>query len=134
MTFEDFNRIPELRKLIAFEWNEVETAFEQATNMSVKLTGMPHGGGSAGSVTENAVLKAQVHRERYDKYCAELSDILKRLAAESKSLKENQRKVVEKYYIENKRVGRIAEEMKLTEQHVFRLRKEAVHRLCNILP
>lgn len=133
MTLADFERIPELRKLMAFELNEVSNCHEQATNITAHITGMP-GGGVVGSKIENAVVRAETHYARYCKYCDELKDIFVRLNKESAKLTDEQREVIDMYYPQNLRVGKIAEKMGLSERHVFRLKKEAIALLCDFLP
>ena len=130
MTLDDFGRIPELRKLIAFELTEVENAHEQATSITSRITGMPGGGGGASSRVEAAVIRAELHYGRYCKYCDELSGIFARLRKEYIKLTEDQRKVIEMYYPKDMRVGKIAKEMGISERHVFRLKKEAIELLC----
>lgn len=131
MKLADFERIPELRKLMEFELNEVENCHEKATSITSRITGMPNGKGGNSSKVENAVVQAETHYARYCKYCDELREIFDRLKKEGKKLSECQWKTVEMYYVQNMRVGKIAQEMELTERHVFRLKKEAISMLCD---
>lgn len=130
MTLSDFSRVTILRKLMTQELTAVESCHEAATGITSHLTGMP-GGGVVGSKIENAVIRAEVHYERYCRYCDELNEICTRMQKEFIKLNEDQRKVIDMYYLQNIRVGGIAKEMNITERHVFRIKKEAIQLLCS---
>lgn len=130
MTRADFERIPELRKLMAYELMEAENAYEQATNTTMHLSGMPHGGGGVGSKTENAIIRGEMHYEKYCAYCDELHDIYARLEKEYVKLNEQQRKVIENIYPQNLTIGQCAEKMNLTERQIYRIKKDALDLLC----
>lgn len=128
MTLQDFNSIPELRKQIAHELLMVENCHEIATGTTARLTGMPSGGGG-GSKIENAVVKAEAHYERYCKLQDALKDIFTRLRKESEALTEQQRKVIDYIYPQNRKAEEIAKEMNISVRHVYRLKKEALDKL-----
>lgn len=130
MTPGDFTRIPELRKLMAHELIEWENAHEQATNTTIRLTGMPHGSGSAGSMVESAIIRGEMHYERYCSYCDELHDIYARMHKEFIKLNELQRDVIDMLFPQNLTVGKVAKAKNLSERQVFRIKKEAMDLLC----
>ena len=74
MTKNDFKRIPELKKEIRRALDAWENAKMSATSMSAVITGMPKGNNISSRI-ENAVVKAETARERYDELCEELKEI-----------------------------------------------------------
>ena len=129
MTYQDFRRIPELRTQINAELMAVENAHEQATSITAHITGMPRGGGG-GSMVETAVIRAEVHYARYCELCDELHDIYARLSKEYVKVKDTERKVIDMFYPQGRKISEIAKEMGLTERQVFRLKKDAMEKLC----
>lgn len=130
MTYADFERIVELRKLMAFELAEAENCHEQATSMTIRLTGMPRGSGGTSSIVENAVVRAETHYDRYLRYDTELQRILTALRKESEKLPDEQKEVIRLYYCDRNKAGKIAQMKGVTERHVFRLKREAIEGLC----
>ena len=130
MKREDFKRIPELRKEIARALNLWENAIESATRKTSFITGMPKSI-NVSSQVENAVIKAEVFKEKYDELCEEQKDIYKRLKEESKrKLNEQEAKVLQMAYPQGKRMNEIAKELSLTERHVYRIKKMAINKIC----
>ena len=130
MTREDFKRIPELRQEISRALNLWENALESATRTTTVLTGMPRGK-NATSQVENAVIKAEVFKEKYDALCEEQKDIYTRLRIESKKLTEQEAKVLKMAYPDGMRTREIAKEMNLTERHIYRIKKQALKKICS---
>ena len=131
MTKNDFQRIPELRREINRALMMWENAKESATRTTTMLTGMPKGNGVTSQV-ENAVVKAEVYKEKYDELCNELSDIYKRLNEESKRvLNEIESDVLQMCYIQGKKMSEIAKQKEITERHAYRVKKEALKKICN---
>ena len=130
MTREDFKRIPELRQEINRALNLWENAIESATRTTTVLTGMPKGK-SASSQVENAVVKAEVFKEKYDELCKEQRDIYQRLRIESKKkLTEQEAKLLKMAYPDGKRMHEIAKELEITERHAYRIKKQALRKIC----
>ena len=129
MTYDDFRRIPELRKNISAELMAVENAREQATSITSHITGMPRGGGG-GSQIENAVIRADVHYGKYCELVGELREIYVRLMKEYIKLNVNERTVIDMFYPQERKIAEIARAMELTERQVFRIKKEAMAKLC----
>ena len=130
MRREDFKRIPELRREIARALNLWENAIESATRKTSIITGMPKGTGVSSQV-ENAVVKAEVFEEKYDELCEEQKDIYKRLRIESMDkLTQQESDVLQKAYPQGKKTEQIAQEMHLTERHIYRIKKQAINKLC----
>ena len=130
MTKNELKRIPQLRKEIAHALNLWENAIESATRKTSIITGMPKGN-NVSSQVENAVIKADTYKEKYDELCNELKQIYDSIKATSKKmLNEQESKVIESVYIKNKRMSEIAKEMNITERHVYRLKKQAIYKIC----
>ena len=130
MRKEDFKRIPELRQEIARALNLWENAIESATRKTSVITGMPRST-TVSSQVETAVVKAEVYKEKYDELCEEQRDIYKRLRMESlDKLTEQESDVLQKAYPQGKKTEEIAKEMHLTERHIYRLKKQAINKLC----
>ena len=129
MTKDDFKRIPELRREINRALILWENAKENATRTTTVLTGMPKGN-TVSSQVENAVVKAETYHEQYDALCDELSDIYHRLEKESEKLTEMEKDILDMYYPQNKKVAEIAKEKNITERHVYRIKKDALKKIC----
>ena len=129
MTRNDFKRIPELRREISRALNLWENAIESATRKTSVLTGMPkcH---NATSQVENAVIKSEVYKEKYDELCNEQRDIYKRLREESKrKLTEQEADILQKIYPQGKKISEIAKALSISERHVYRIKKQAIYKL-----
>ena len=132
MTREDFKRIPELRREISRALNLWENAIESATRKTSIITGMPRGTGVTSQV-ENAVIKAEVYKEHYDMLCEEQRDIYRRLREESEAKLDNvARDILQKAYPQGMKTADIAKALKITERHVYRIKREAINKLCNL--
>lgn len=129
MTKDDFKRIPELRKEIRKALIMWENAKESATRTTTILTGMPKGN-NVSSQIENAVVKAEVYHERYNQLNDELKDIYTRLEKESSKLSELEKDVLILYYPQAKKMSVIAKEKSITERHAYRLKKDALKKIC----
>lgn len=129
MTYQDFMRIPELRKEINAQLIAVENAHEQATSITSHITGMPRSGG-CGSMIETAVIRAEMHYAKYCELCDELHDIYARLNKEYVKINDDERKVIDMFYLQGRKISEIAKSMSLTERHVFRIKKDAMAKLC----
>lgn len=129
MTKDDFKRIPELRKEIRKALIMWENAKESATRTTTILTGMPKGN-NVSSQIENAVVKAEVYHEKYNQLNDELKDIYTRLEKESSKLSELEKDVLILYYPQAKKMSVIAKEKSITERHAYRLKKDALKKIC----
>ena len=130
MRREDFKRIPELRREIARALNLWENAIESATRKTSIITGMPRST-TVSSQVENAVVKAEVFKEHYDELCEEQKDIYKRLREESKAkLTDQEADILQQAYPQGKKTEEIAKSLNLTERHIYRLKKQAINKLC----
>lgn len=129
MTKDDFKRIPELRKEIRKALIMWENAKESATRTTTILTGMPKGN-NVSSQIENAVVKAEVYHERYNQLNDELKDIYTRLEKESSKLSDLEKDVLILYYPQAKKMSVIAKEKSITERHAYRLKKDALKKIC----
>ena len=130
MTRDDFRRIPQLRREMAKALDMWENAKASATRKTAVLTVMPKGNGVTSQI-EIAIVKAEAYRERYDELCQELSDIYRRIKAESSFLNEQESKVIDMTYPQGKKTSEIATTLNLTERHVYRLKKSALSKLCH---
>ena len=128
MTKEDFKRIPELRREIARALNLWESAIESATRTTTVITGMPKGK-SISSQVENAVIKSEVYKERYDALCEEQKDIYRRLKQESKKLSEQEAKAMQLIFPQGKKMYEVARELQVTERHAYRIKHTAIYKL-----
>ena len=130
MTKNDFKRIPELRREISRALILWENAIESATRKTAVLTGMPKGSGTVSQV-ENAVVKAEMFKEKYDELCEEQKDIYRRLKKDSDMvLNEQEKTVLQKAFPQGKKTSEIAKEMNITERHVYRIKKQAIYKIC----
>ena len=130
MTRNDFKRIPELRKEINRALIMWENAKESATRTTTMLTGMPRGN-AVGSMVENAVVKAETYHEKYLQLCDELAEIHMRLEKESRAkLNELEAEIIRKCFQEGKKMSEIAKEKEITERHAYRVKKEALKKIC----
>ena len=129
MTREDFKRIPELRREISRALNLWENAIESATRTTTVLTGMPKGNGVASQV-ENAVVKAEVFKEKYDELCEEQKDIYKRLRRDSKRLTDQEAEILQMIYPQGMKMSDVAKAKGITERHAYRIKKTALYKIC----
>lgn len=130
MTKDDFKRIIELRREISRALNLWENAIESATRKTSIITGMPKCHNSTSQV-ENAVIKAEVFKEKYDALCEEQKEIYKRLRQESaKKLNEQEADILQKAYPQGMKVSEIAKKLNITERHVYRIKKTAINKIC----
>lgn len=129
MTKEDFKRIPELRREISRALILWENAIESATRKTSVITGMPKNHTTTSQV-ENAVIKSEVYKEKYDELCEEQKDIYKRLREESKrKLSEQESDILQKIYPQGMRISEVAGALKLSERQIYRIKKTAIHKL-----
>lgn len=129
MTRNDFKRILELRKEIVRALNLWENAIASATSTTAVLTGMPKGNNISSKV-ENAVIKAEVYKERYDALCDEQKEIYNRLRIDIKRLNETEQKVINMIYPKGMKMTEISKQLGMTERHVYRIKKTALNKIC----
>lgn len=131
MTRNDFKRIIELRREISRALNLWESAIESATRKTSVITGMPKNHSTISQV-ENAVIKSEIFKEKYDELCNEQRDIYRRLREESKrKLTEQEADILQKAYPQGKKVSEIAKALNITERHVYRIKKTALNKICS---
>ena len=131
MTQEEFKRISELRRAIPRMYEKVVESHEKATKLTIALSGMPHGT-NVSSVVENAVVNAEMYYQTYLEMVKELNGILDKLKQEAREkLNDTEYRIICGWYIGKVKMTGLAEELKLTERHVYRVRKEAVNKLLH---
>ena len=102
-----------------------DTARERATDTSVKLTGMPHGG-SGGNASEKAVIEMVAATEALEITRKELTELKKPLRRKMKRLTKWQHiDVIRKRYLEGKAVSVVADEIGYEIRQTTRFISEA---------
>lgn len=103
----------------------VDQAMSQATKCTASLTGMPGGGGD-GSQVERGVELLEEAREAYQRISSELEEMRQELGPQIEALPTPlQKTVMRMRYMDGCSAREIAYRLVYSEQHIFRVVKQA---------
>lgn len=107
----DFDMMTRKHEELRRRQKALDTLWERATDTSVKLTGMPHGGGS-GNKSEQILIEIAAAEEACRETEAELAEMKRQIRRRMHRLRKWQHKdVIRKRFLEGKQIAQVATEI-----------------------
>lgn len=107
----DFDRMTRKHEELRRRQKAFDALWERATDTSVKMSGMPHGGGS-GNRSENVMIEIVAAEEACKETAEELAEMKRQLRRRMRRLhKWQHRDVIRKRYLEGKQIAQVATEI-----------------------
>lgn len=125
-------RVQFLDELINAKIVERDQLMNLATKITPNMDGMPHGSGTSDKVGNVAVKIADLARET-DELIDELVDHKREVIAALEKLPPKEHLLLHKRFIQGKSWTDIADDMGISQVHVWRLKVKALENLTNVI-
>ena len=119
--------------LIAGKLAEHQQLMDLATNITSISDGMPHGKGAVPQKIQDIAVKLAELSKDIDKLVDGLVDKKREIVATLEQLPPNEYLILHKHYIEYKTWEQVADEMRYSTVHIWRLKQKAYNNLQRIL-